>query len=48
VQILEHERLQGSELIVIGKRGQNSLEDLLLGSVTKHILSQAQSDVLVI
>src|SRR5690606_15718234 len=42
VQILEHERLQGSELIVIGKRGQNSLEDLLLGSVTKHILSQAQ------
>lgn len=48
VQILEHERLQGSELIVIGKRGQNSLEGLLLGSVTKHILSQAQSDVLVI
>lgn len=48
VQILEHERLQGSELIVIGKRGQNSLEDLLLGSVTKQILSQAQSDVLVI
>lgn len=48
VQILEHERLQGSELIVIGKRGQNSLEDLLLGSVTKHILCQAQSDVLVI
>lgn len=48
VQILEHERLQGSELIVIGKRGQNSLEDLLLGSVTKHILSQALSDVLVI
>lgn len=48
VQILEHERLQGSELIVIGKRSQNSLEDLLLGSVTKHILSQAQSDVLVI
>lgn len=48
VQILEHERLQGSELIVIGKRGQNSLEDLLLGSVTKHILSQAQNDVLVI
>ncbi len=44
VQILAPDPLQ----IGIGKRGQNSLEDLLLGSVTKHILSQAQSDVLVI
>lgn len=48
VQILDQEQLQGCELIVIGKRGQGPLEELLLGSVTKHILSQARGDVLVI
>ncbi|MNC48826.1 Universal stress protein family protein [compost metagenome] len=48
VQILDQEQLQGCELIVIGKRGQGALEELLLGSVTTHILSQARGDVLVI
>lgn len=48
VQILDQEQLQGCELIIIGKRGQGPLEELLLGSVTKHILSQAKADVLVI
>ncbi|MNE05091.1 Universal stress protein family protein [compost metagenome] len=48
VQILDQEQLQGCELIVIGKRGQGPLEELLLGSVTTHILSQARGDVLVI
>ncbi|SEJ61779.1 Nucleotide-binding universal stress protein, UspA family [Pseudomonas linyingensis] len=48
VHILDQEQLQGCELIVIGKRGQGALEELLLGSVTKHILSQAKGDVLVI
>jgi len=48
VQILDQEQLQGCELIVIGKRGQGALEELLLGSVTTHILSQAKGDVLVI
>lgn len=48
LHILDQQQLQGCELIVIGKRGQGPLEELLLGSVTKHILSQAKSDVLVI
>lgn len=48
VQILDQQQLQGCELIVIGKRGQGPFEELLLGSVTTHILSQARGDVLVI
>ena len=48
VQILDQQQLQGCELIVIGKRGQGPFEELLLGSVTTHILSQAKGDVLVI
>lgn len=48
VHILDQQQLHGSELIVIGKRGQGVLEELLLGSVTRHILTQARSDVLVI
>ena len=48
VRILDQQQLQGCELIVIGKRGQGPLEELLLGSVTTHILSQARGDVLVI
>lgn len=48
VQILDQEQLHGCELILIGKRGQGALEELLLGSVTRHVLSQARGDVLVI
>lgn len=48
VQILDQGQLHGCELIVIGKRGQGPFEELLLGSVTKHILSQARGDVLAI
>ena len=48
VHILDQEQLQGCELIAIGKRGQGPLEELLLGSVTKHILARAHCDVLVI
>lgn len=47
VHILEQERLQDCELIVIGKRGHGLLDELLLGSVTRHVLTQAQGDVLV-
>ena len=48
VHILDQEQLQGCELIAIGKRGQGPLEELLLGSVTKHILARAHCDVLAI
>jgi nucleotide-binding universal stress UspA family protein len=32
---------------VQGKHGENALENLLLGSVTKQVLVESQSDVLV-
>ncbi|TAH52096.1 MAG: universal stress protein [Betaproteobacteria bacterium] len=46
-RILEQEQEEDCDLIVMGKHGENLLEDLLLGSVTRHVLSQSQGDVLV-
>lgn len=46
-QVLEHEQAQDCDLIVIGKRGQGLIGEMLLGSVTKHILAQSTGDVLV-
>ncbi len=43
----EHEQAFGCDLIVIGKQGQSMTEDLLLGSVTKHVLVESAGDVLV-
>jgi nucleotide-binding universal stress UspA family protein len=45
--IIEHEQALGCDLIVIGKQGQSMTEDLLLGSVTKHVLVESFGDVLV-
>ena len=45
--IIEHEQEQDCDLIVIGKHGQNMAEELLLGSVTKHVLAESAGDVLV-
>lgn len=36
------------DLIVMGKHGQSGWEDMLLGSVTKHVLLDAGCDVLVV
>lgn len=47
LRILEHEQSLDADLIVMGKHGQSSLEELLLGSVTKHVLAYSNSDVLV-
>jgi len=47
IQVLEQEQAQDCDLIVIGKRGQGLIGELLLGSVTKHILAQSAADVLV-
>lgn len=44
--IVEQEQEQDCDLVVVGKHGESRLEDLLLGSVTKHVLAEAQSDVL--
>jgi nucleotide-binding universal stress UspA family protein len=45
--VIEQEQEQDCDLVVIGKHGESRLEELLLGSVTKHVLAEAQSDVLV-
>ncbi len=46
-QVLEHEQAQDCDLIAIGKRGMGMISEMLLGSVTKHILAQSAADVLV-
>lgn len=45
--ILTQARDRGCDLIVIGKHGRQAAEELLLGSVTKHVVSEAECDVLV-
>lgn len=45
--ILEEEQQQDCDLIVMGKRGRGALEEMLLGSVSKHILLQSSADVLI-
>jgi len=47
LQILAQAKERGCDLIVIGKHGRQAAEELLLGSVTKHVVSEAQCDVLV-
>lgn len=48
LRILEHEQTMDADLIVMGKHGQSAMEELLLGSVTKHVLSHSSSDVLIV
>lgn len=45
--IVEQARLLKCDLIAMGKQGLRMVEDLLLGSVTRQVLEQAQCDVLV-
>jgi len=45
--IIEQEQEQDCDLIVIDKHGQNMADDLLLGSVAKHVLAESAGDVLV-
>lgn len=46
-RIVEHEQEQDCDLVVLGKHGQSATEDLLLGSVSKHVLAEGSTDVLV-
>ncbi|MEW6765386.1 MAG: universal stress protein [Pseudomonadota bacterium] len=46
--ILEQEEEKDVDLIVIGKHGRGVSEELLLGSVSKHVLAGARGDVLVV
>lgn len=45
--VLARERASASELIVIGKRQRGLMGDFLLGSLTRHVLAESRSDVLV-
>ena len=47
-QIITHEQEHSADLILIGKHGTELTEELLLGSVTRRVLSESRSDVLVI
>lgn len=46
--ILAREAELGADLIVIGKQGQSAIEELLIGSVTRHVIADAKCDVLVV
>ncbi|WP_119287909.1 universal stress protein [Azohydromonas sediminis] len=46
-RIVEQEQELDADLVVLGKHGQSAAEDLLLGSVTKHVLAEGSADVLV-
>lgn len=46
--ILDKQQELEADLIVIGKHGQSIVEDLFLGSVTRHVLADSKCDVLVV
>jgi nucleotide-binding universal stress UspA family protein len=46
--ILAKEESFGADLIVMGKHGKNVVEEMLLGSVTRRILSDSKCDVLIV
>ncbi len=46
--ILAREADLDIDLIVIGRHGQQALEELLIGSVTRHVITDAKCDVLVV
>jgi nucleotide-binding universal stress UspA family protein len=46
--VVSAERQYGCDLVVLGKHGTHVTEDLLLGSVTQHLLAETRSDVLVV
>ena len=47
LRIVENEQLHNCDLVVLGKHGRSATADLLLGSVTKHVLAEGSVDVLV-
>lgn len=46
--ILDQEQARGCDLVAVGKRGLGLVEELLLGSVTRHVLAEGTVDVLVV
>jgi nucleotide-binding universal stress UspA family protein len=46
--IYDHAESTQPDLIVLGKHGKSGLEELLLGSVSRHVLEQSSCDVLIV
>ena len=46
--ILKHGHAIGADLLVIGKRTRSTVEALILGSTTRHVLADAGCDVLIV
>ena len=46
--ILAHAEHEACDLVVMGKRADHAMEELLIGSVTRHVLTEATQDVLVV
>lgn len=47
-QVIVQEQERDIDLIIMGKHGKHLAEEMLLGSVTKHVLAESQCDVLVV
>ena len=47
-QIISYAREHGFDLIVVGTKGHGVLEELLMGSVTRNLISLAHIPVLVV
>lgn len=47
LRILEQEQTLDVDLVVMGKHGQSVMEELLLGSVTRHVLAHSSCDVFI-
>jgi len=46
--IREVQQQEHCDLIALGKQGRNRIKEMLLGSVTRHLLSESDCDVLVV
>ncbi len=47
LRIVEYEQGLDADLLVMGKRGLSVVEELLLGSVTRHVLAYSRCDVFI-
>lgn len=46
-RLVEQEQVRDCDVVVLGKQGRSASQDLLLGSVTSHVLAEGAADVLV-
>ncbi len=42
---VQHEQEKDCDLVVLGNQGQSATEDLLLGSVSRHVLAEGSTEV---